>query len=194
MLVAVHLLRVLTGDAPKVIAMHSRRAHLSDDERTRYESFLGGPILLEATDAALELDPALAEAPVAKADPELEAYFRALLARAAEALVPTSPVVDSLREALREAIARGAPTIDDAARALGIGACTLQRRLAASGTTFAAVLDETRKAQAERLLARPELSITEVAFLLGYFEQASFFRAFRRWHRSTPAAFRRALR
>ncbi|MEC7525407.1 MAG: helix-turn-helix domain-containing protein [Myxococcota bacterium] len=42
-------------------------------------------------------------------------------------------------------------------------------------------------------LARPELSLSKIAYLLGYTEQPSFHRAFRRWHDTTPTAYRASL-
>ncbi len=53
------------------------------------------------------------------------------------------------------------------------------------------MLESTRRGLARGYLANPDLSLAEVAYLLGYAEQASFFRAFKRWHGTTPAAFRR---
>jgi AraC-like DNA-binding protein len=64
--------------------------------------------------------------------------------------------------------------------------------LAASGQSFNALLDATRKRAAEQYLSDARLSIAEVAYLLGYSEPAAFHRAFRRWTRMTPQTFRRA--
>ena len=43
----------------------------------------------------------------------------------------------------------------------------------------------------ERLLRDEKLAISEVAFLLGYSEPSTFYRAFRRWHGISPRAYRR---
>jgi len=68
---------------------------------------------------------------------------------------------------------------------------TLQRRLAKAGTSFETLRDDARRHAAEVYLSNATLSITEVAYLLGYSEPAAFHRAFKRWHRSvTPQAFR----
>jgi len=51
--------------------------------------------------------------------------------------------------------------------------------------------DDARQQAAEAYLSNATLSITEVAYLLGYSEPTAFHRAFRRWHRGvTPQAFR----
>jgi AraC-like DNA-binding protein len=126
------------------------------------------------------------------ADDELSAYFETLLMRA----LPTStdsPLVTSVRRAIQDALLHGPPTIKAIARRLGVGQRTLQRRLKAQGVSYSTVLDATRCALADGYLCDPAVSMAEVAFLVGFYEQASFFKAMRRWHDTTPAHRRRAL-
>jgi AraC-like DNA-binding protein len=49
-----------------------------------------------------------------------------------------------------------------------------------------------RQAMAADLLADRSLAIHEVAFLLGYSEPSTFYRAFRRWTGTSPREFRDA--
>ena len=71
---------------------------------------------------------------------------------------------------------------------------SLQRRLEAEGTRFAALVDAVRKDLALRYLADPRLALGEVAYLLGFAEPSPFHRAFKRWTGTTPAAMRRGAR
>jgi AraC-like DNA-binding protein len=66
----------------------------------------------------------------------------------------------------------------------------LQRRLVAEGTSFAELVDETRRDVAERLLAGSDLSVAQVARQLGYTEQSTLTRACRRWFDASPTEFR----
>jgi len=68
---------------------------------------------------------------------------------------------------------------------------TLQRRLRGEGTSFKAVVDTTRESLARHYLRRTHLSSTEIAYLLGFDEASSFFRAFQRWTGTTPETLRR---
>ncbi len=68
---------------------------------------------------------------------------------------------------------------------------TLKRQLAATGTTFQAVLDELRRDRALMLLDRAELTLDEVADRLGYSDTANFTRAFKRWTGQTRRSSRR---
>ena len=67
---------------------------------------------------------------------------------------------------------------------------TLARRLAEEGTSFASVVEEMRRALAMRYLADPNLSISQVAWLLGYEEVGAFTHAFRRWTGHAPSSMR----
>jgi AraC-like DNA-binding protein len=80
------------------------------------------------------------------------------------------------------------------ARALSTSTRSLQRRLAAVGLSYNQLLDQVRKEAAERHLADSALSITEIAYLLGYSEPAAFNRAFKRWYDETPQGFRQRQR
>jgi hypothetical protein len=60
------------------------------------------------------------------------------------------------------------------ARELGLSDRTLQRRIIDDGATFRQLLLEARQELAHEYLNRPDLDITEVAFLLGYVSGPSY--------------------
>ena len=193
MFVALRFLR-LSGGSPVVLRMRSRRDAMSDVERTRYEEFLGAPIEVGASAAELVLEASILAAPITSADAELAAYLRRVLERAGPSGGDEAQsLLRQVRAAIQSALLRGPVTAGQVAKSLGLGHRTLQRRLGGLGLSFAELLDATRRDLAERYLARPELSLAEIAYLLGYSEQASFHRAFRQWHAVTPAVYRRAI-
>ena len=67
---------------------------------------------------------------------------------------------------------------------------TLQRRLTDANASFKQLLTQARHEQAIEYLADPSLDIKEVAFLIGYEDQNSFYRAFRLWEGDTPSRWR----
>lgn len=81
----------------------------------------------------------------------------------------------------------------DVARALNVSVRTLQRKLVATGTSFRQVSDTVRGQLAQEYLAGRGVSIAEVALLLGFSDQSSFNRAFRRWTGESPGRWRRRL-
>jgi AraC-like DNA-binding protein len=87
-------------------------------------------------------------------------------------------------------LAQGEARLDAVALGLSLSPRTLQRRLAAEGRPFQQLLDATRRQLAAQYLRDVSLSLTEVAFLLGYAEQSSFSHAHRAWHGCSPQAWR----
>ncbi len=85
---------------------------------------------------------------------------------------------------------RGQPRIEEVAKKLHVGTRTLRRKLAAEGITFARIREDLRHALAKHYLAEQDLSISRIAWLLGYTEVSTFSHAFRRWTGRTPRADR----
>lgn len=71
---------------------------------------------------------------------------------------------------------------------------TLNRKLKKEGTTFKELLTALRKEFAINYLDNKKLSITEIAFLLGYSEVSAFQRAFKRWTGKNPNEYRQNCR
>src|SRR5262249_48835345 len=85
------------------------------------------------------------------------------------------------RELIISRLPDGEPRRDEIASALGMSERTLQRRLEDEGTSFMQLLDNTRRELAEQYLGRLHLSLAQAAYLLGFADQSSFFRACKRW-------------
>jgi len=51
-------------------------------------------------------------------------------------------------------------------------------------------LDGVKKKQAQYFLGQTDMSIVDIAFLLGYSEQSAFNRAFKKWTGCTPREYR----
>ncbi|MNN03036.1 HTH-type transcriptional regulator VirS [compost metagenome] len=91
---------------------------------------------------------------------------------------------------MKRSFTAGRLDIQTVAGELGMSDRTLQRRLTDKGSSFKQLLTEARHEQALEYLADPSLDIKEVAFLIGYEDQNSFYRAFRLWEGDTPARWR----
>lgn len=79
------------------------------------------------------------------------------------------------------------------ARMLGFQERTLNRHLHKKGTSFEAIRDEVRRDLAYRYLARPDLSLSDIAGRLGYSELAVLSRCCRRWFGTSPRQLRQTL-
>lgn len=104
-----------------------------------------------------------------------------------------SSISEQVKWILKRLLAGSRPKISAVARELGLSDRTLQRRIIDDGATFRRLLLEARQELAHGYLNRPEMDVTEVAFLLGYQDSNSFYRAFeRRKGRHPPSRDRAA--
>ncbi len=99
-------------------------------------------------------------------------------------------ITEMVKWIIKRSLAGGRSDIQTVASELGISDRTLQRRLTDEGTNFKQLLTQVRHEQAREYLADPSLDIKEVAFLIGYEDQNSFYRAFSFWEGDTPLNWR----
>lgn len=155
-----------------------------------FERLAGVPVRFNERRSCLLLRRSELAAPNPSADP---AAHQRLLAEIAERLgLDLQSAAARLRHALRPALSLGETTLEDLAHSLGLSSRTLDRRLAAEGTSFLQERDAVRAVMAEELLALTDLTIGEVANALSYANHSAFVRSFRRWSGVTPSAWRRA--
>lgn len=102
---------------------------------------------------------------------------------------PRTGIVSDVRQVILEALPEN-PSADEVAGSLHISTRTLQRRLAGEEASFSEVSDGVRSELAKEYLLDLDVRISEVAFLLGFSEQSSFNRAFRRWTGLAPGRWR----
>jgi AraC-like DNA-binding protein len=83
-----------------------------------------------------------------------------------------------------------APSMEAVAASLAISPRTLRRRLTEEGYSFQEVKSFAREKRARYYLSHTSLSLSEIAFELGYSELSAFSRAFRTWTGETPQVYR----
>lgn len=185
-------LRYVSGGSfmPRLLGLPLVRP-ADDDVRSR---LFGLAPSYEHPCAEMLIDAATWRAPTRSADAFLHATLKGMAAQLKLAQPGDSRLERALRARLRDALAQGRADAARMAELLGVSERTLQRRLADIGRSFSEVVDEFRREEAARLLATPGLHLVQVASRLGYAEQTSFTRAFRRWTGVTPGAWRDARR
>ncbi|MFK7877652.1 MAG: helix-turn-helix domain-containing protein [Paracoccaceae bacterium] len=96
-----------------------------------------------------------------------------------------------VRLALVENLPGGLSSADQIASTLAMSKRSLQRKLKDEGFSFKDVLEDTRRALALNHLHNTDMSVQEIAYILGFRDPSSFFRAFRNWTGTTPLAVRK---
>ena len=101
-------------------------------------------------------------------------------------------IIDRVESYVRGSLASGNCTIERCADKIGTSVRTLQAKLAAEGARFSELVEGQRAKLAKSHLAQRQLTLDEIADRLGYGEQTSFGRAFKRWTGLTPQQYRAA--
>jgi AraC-like DNA-binding protein len=160
--------------------------------RRELAAFFGCPIRYGCDFSELIFASADLDLPIHAAKPRLagllERYAAELLAR----LPASASYPDHVRRAIASVIRCGQPTLQAIAREMHASPRTVQRRLSDAGTTHKRLVEDVRRQLATRYIESPRLSITEIAFLLGYQEESSFRRAFKKWTGKSPRRARAA--
>ncbi|AXQ30139.1 AraC family transcriptional regulator [Solimonas sp. K1W22B-7] len=159
-----------------------------------YRRIFQCPLRFDAPCFSLSIHNGLLDRPLPQADPELRQMMEAKAQRQAKELgLEADPFMAQLRAAIARLLPQAVPEMDQVAAALNISGRTLQRRLQQRGSHFKAAFDDMRRDLALGYVRDPQLSLVDIAFLLGFSQQSAFNRAFRRWTESTPGAYRDAL-
>ena len=158
-----------------------------------YKKFFGCPVVFGDGGLAVSWASRDLLHPIPTHDPMNRLYFERVATRALAKTVPAT-VTEAVRREVERALKGGTPSLATVGKRLGQGARTLQRRLRADGTSFEAIVDETRCRLALQLVHGGELSLEETAFRLGFAEPSAFRRAFRRWYGHSPRQERRRVR
>ncbi|HXZ22939.1 MAG TPA: AraC family transcriptional regulator ligand-binding domain-containing protein [Pseudolabrys sp.] len=189
----VRICRRLTNRDLKPI--HVRIMHPRAEDRRGIAKLLDGDIETGAHVDEIEFPLEICDFPLVTADPYLN---RLCVQCCEETLLRRETKGSPLKIRVENAIAAILPhrkiRIDIVAGKLGMSSKTLARKLTSEGCSFAQTLNDLRSALAHRYLADRSLTISEIAWLLGYSEIGAFTRAFQRWTRMTPSAARTGQR
>jgi AraC-like DNA-binding protein len=154
-----------------------------------YEAIMGSPIR-QGTEPRLVFSVADMRRPFLTSNDSLWGIFEPGLRQRMAELDPTASTPQRVRAALLEGLPSGLVSIESVAHKLGLSKRTLQRRIEAEGSSFQQILQQTRHDLAQHYLKNTALSMAEIAFLLGFDEPNSFYRAFRSWSGTTPNGLR----
>lgn len=160
---------------------------------SKLHRILGPRVQFNARENSIAIEPSVLVRTADGADPRL---YRILLETGDAKLqeLATRPdIVARTARAIAETLGTDPPLLDHIAARMQMTPRTLQSRLARERTTFERILGETRRNLAERYLRDSDLSLTEIAFLLGFSEQSAFTRAARGWFGRPPRQLRKEI-
>jgi AraC-like DNA-binding protein len=173
---------------PEQVALEVHFAHAHPSYASAYEQVVSGKLRFGMPHTGFLLPREWLERRMPRPQPEVLEVIEGALRRRVEELG------QGFRREVESHVVTLLPTgelsMPSVAHAMGISAATLSRHLASEGTTYVEIVDETRRELAFGYLRAGRLSMSEIAFLLGFAFVPAFIKAFRRWTGTTPSAYR----
>jgi AraC-like DNA-binding protein len=158
------------------------------DDGSAHAEFFRCPLRLRAKRTAMIFAEQDLAQPFGTHNPDmlsaLMPYLRANMPKTEE------PIALRVRSLISARMRGRRPEARAAAKELAMSTRALQRLLKDSGTSFRVLLDEVRNEHAKAYLTDTAFTDREIAFLLGFEDPNSFYRAFRAWNGRSPGAFR----
>ena len=158
--------------------------------RELLESHFGCRVRFKASRNALVFRSSDLDRPFVTQNEELLKTIGAQLEAELQERQGRTDVGDQVKQTLKRSLAGKRPTLQQVARELCTSVRTLQRRLTEADVTFQQLVEDTRRELAHHYLKHSAVELNEAAFLLGYEDSNSFFRAFHGWEGTTPGEWR----
>lgn len=165
--------------------------HAAPADATPHAQVFGCPVHFDAPDTGVVFPRAWLALPLRAPDMALGVIMGEHAARLLADFPAGLNLVNEVRSAIYRRLASGEPAIEDVATDLQLTARALQARLRKAGASYSEIVDGLRRSLAAALVTDERLPLVDVAFLLGFSEQSSFTRAFRRWFGCAPGEYRR---
>jgi len=179
--------RLMLGRPLKPLAVAFK--HPAPISRAAYNEAFGAQLKFEAPFIGLLISREDLACKLPTVVPELADLHDRIAGEALRNLERTD-ICHRARQAVARHLSDGAPLRSTIAAELKMSDHTFQRRLAGEATSFTDLVDETRREVAQHHLADSRLSFAEIAYLLGYADQSTFFRATNRWFGESPGEYR----
>ena len=185
---ACNTFRGLLGQGWAPVGVHFAQGAPADP--SDFHRILRAPVHFGEEADFVALPAGVLQRPIERSNPELRRLLDRYLLEM-KAGVSESPDA-RVRKVVRSLMSRQDCSIDEVAAVLSVAPRTLQRQLQNHGTSFSRLLEEIRDETARRHLSESQLSLTQLAAILGYSELSAFSRAFHRWHGQSPRQWQRS--
>ncbi|WP_249278531.1 AraC family transcriptional regulator [Bordetella genomosp. 2] len=160
--------------------------------RSEAERLMRTRIRYTSNCASLEFEAHWLALPVVQTAESLQAFIREVPGNLVIKYRDRSRLSERIRRLLRQQALVDGVTLEEVGRHLGMTPQTVRRHLKAEGQSFQGIKDNLRRDAAIQLLARPDLTLNDIAAQLGYSEASTFHRAFKSWTGLAPGMYREA--
>lgn len=173
----------------KPVALAAVEFDFPDTDEDRHALF-SCPITFSAPANRLIFSADYLDLPLVQNELSLSRFLRDSLAQLLQGDVQQMGLPAQIRALLSKEYGHDFPDFSEVCDALNMTPQTLRRRLKDVGTSYQQIKDNIREEASVYYLSKPELSIDEIALLMGFSEASSFHRAFKKWTGKTPSIYR----
>ena len=170
---------------------HLSFIHARNSDLPAFEQFFGCPVEFGASGDQVAFSNETLALPLVTEDRHLLETLRPICDEAAK---ERGTAAGSLRAAVeneaQKLLPHGHAKRHRVAKSLGHSERTLTRKLVDEGTTYEQVLDQLRQSLALQYIKEQGVSLSQIAWLLGYDGPSSFNHAFKRWTGRSPSVAR----
>ncbi len=155
----------------------------------QYVTFFNCPVSFDAEKNVIYFDKDSLEQQLPGDNRELARANDTVAEKYLDSLDPQK-VASEVRELLITLLPSGKSNQKTIAKRLNRSLSTLQRQLQSEGTNYKDILEHTRSNLATEYVLDGQLSLGQIAYMLGFSDQSNFSRAFKRWTDSSPREYR----
>lgn len=189
MILSLRFMSWLVGKAIEPIQVEFDFAKV--EEFSDYRSMFTCPVVFESSTNRMLFDAEYLEMPLVQNELSLSKFLKDSLAQLIDGNVHNVGLPAQIRAIISRDYGNNFPDFSEICEKLNMTPQTLRRRLKEGNTSYQEIKDTIRKDASVYYLSKPDLSIDEIALLMGFSEASSFHRAFKKWTGKTPSAYRR---
>lgn len=188
LLSAFNILKLILGERTRDLVFHF--AHAAPAHAEAYEQYFDAHIQFNASYYGVSIPHEFLTCPVPTSDEDTHRLLISQIVERMDVAQSQSSFVDAVRAYLH-AYEGPLPRMSLVAESFNMSARTFRNRLRRHNTSFQLLLDQERHDQAAEYLRGTEMSVKEIAYVLGFQESSNFSRVFKKWTGLTPLDYRR---
>lgn len=188
----VRFMRFIYGPLLNPTRLELTRPDPGSGYRPTYAAYFNCEITYGCDRIRIGLDPAIVDIPLPGASRELAQMHDQTVMQYLQRL-ERGDIVNRVRTVIVDELSSCSLNKQRVADRLHMSARSLQMKLADRDCSFQEIMDSTRKGLALGYIEQSAISITEMAYLLGFSEVSNFTRAFKRWTGKSPRDYRQSL-
>ncbi len=157
-----------------------------------YQKQFRSEVRFDQHDNALVFAASYLDQPLVQTEETLRSFLKSAPYQLIAMVNDDASLTSQVEALIGKDFSRPLPSAEEIASRLNLSVSTLRRRLLEEETSYQTIKDECRKRAALHYMASPQLSINDVAELMGFDDPSAFFRSFKRWTGMTPGEYRRS--